>query len=116
MSLRKSSSRRKGSKSVVLPKPKARRRCTPAPSRVGLALTRRLMGRMDIAFSCVQFNCDCEGKVTAERTLSTSRRKRVQLDSTATILPLRQRSWGEVAHLNEFEAQIPVPRFSGEKE
>src|SRR6202050_5488827 len=47
-SLRKSSSSRKGSKSDVLPKPNARRRCTPAPSRVGLAFTRRFTGRMDI--------------------------------------------------------------------
>src|SRR6516225_6222878 len=48
MSLRKSSSRRKGSKSEVLPKPKARRRCTPAPSRVGLDLIRRFTGRSDM--------------------------------------------------------------------
>src|SRR5262245_48106451 len=33
MSLRKSSRRRNGSKSAVVPKPNARRRCTPAPSR-----------------------------------------------------------------------------------
>src|SRR5438874_5982213 len=51
MSLRKSSRRRKGSKSDVLPKPKARRRCTPAPSRVGLALMSRLTGRMDMLAS-----------------------------------------------------------------
>ena len=51
MSLRKSSSSRNGSKSDVLPKPNARRRCTPAPSRVGLALMSRLTGRMDIVFS-----------------------------------------------------------------
>src|SRR5947208_881240 len=48
MSLRKSSSRRNGSTSDVGAKPNARRRCTPAPSRVGLALTSRLTGRMDI--------------------------------------------------------------------
>src|SRR5947207_15118502 len=48
MSLRKSSNSRNGSKSVVLPKPNARRKWTPAPSRVGLALTSRLTGRMDI--------------------------------------------------------------------
>src|SRR5882724_8948844 len=48
MSLRKSSSSRNGSKYEVLPKPKARRRCTPAPSSVGLDLISRLMGRMDI--------------------------------------------------------------------
>src|SRR5437868_2394977 len=48
MSLRKSSRRRNGSKSDVAPKPNARRRCTPAPSRVGLALTSRFTGRMDI--------------------------------------------------------------------
>src|SRR5437588_8959884 len=48
MSLRKSSKRRNGSKSVVLPKPNARRRCTPAPSSVGFALTSRLTGRMDM--------------------------------------------------------------------
>src|SRR5207244_576957 len=35
-------------KSDVLPKPNARRKCTPAPSRVGLDRTRRLTGRMDI--------------------------------------------------------------------
>src|SRR5579884_840084 len=48
MSLRKSSRRRNGSKSEVLPKPNARRRCTPAPSRVGLDLMSRFTGRMDI--------------------------------------------------------------------
>src|SRR5579871_3257256 len=48
MSLRKSSSRRNGSKSEVLPKPNARRKCTPAPSRVGLASLSRRMGRIDI--------------------------------------------------------------------
>src|SRR5438874_4979211 len=48
MSLRKSSRRRKGSKSEVLPNPNARRRCTPAPSSVGLDLISRLTGLMDI--------------------------------------------------------------------
>src|ERR1039457_411412 len=48
MSLRKSSNSRNGSKSDVLPKPKARRRCTPAPSRVGLDLITRFMCRRDI--------------------------------------------------------------------
>jgi len=38
----------------VLPKPKARRRCTPAPSRVGLDLLSRLIGRMDIPASSTQ--------------------------------------------------------------
>src|SRR5579862_1279859 len=47
-SLRKSSSRRKGSKSAVLPKPKARRRCIPAPSIAGLALTRHFTARIDM--------------------------------------------------------------------
>src|ERR1700691_1200724 len=51
MSLRKSSRSRNGSKSEVLPKPKARRRCTPAPSRVGLDLMSRLTGRMDMGAS-----------------------------------------------------------------
>src|SRR5487761_177553 len=51
MSLRKSSRRRNGSKSEVLPKPNARRRCTPAPSSAGLALTSRLTGRRDILTS-----------------------------------------------------------------
>src|SRR6266853_3888367 len=51
MSLRKSSRSRNGSKSDVLPKPKARRKCTPAPSRVGLDLINRLMGRSDIFVS-----------------------------------------------------------------
>src|SRR4051812_40283853 len=51
MSLRKSSRRRNGSKSDVAPKPNARRRCTPAPSRVGLALTSRFTGRIDIGTS-----------------------------------------------------------------
>src|SRR6202034_2383195 len=37
-----------GSKSDVLPKPNARRRCTPAPSMVGLALTTRFTGRRDM--------------------------------------------------------------------
>src|SRR5262249_25514298 len=48
MSLRKSSKRRKGSNSEVLPKPNARRRRTPAPSMVGLAWLSRLIGRSDI--------------------------------------------------------------------
>src|SRR5205814_800153 len=48
MSLRKSSSSRNGSNSEVLPKPNARRKCTPAPSRVGLASIIRLIGRIDI--------------------------------------------------------------------
>src|SRR5947199_1484147 len=51
MSLRKSSSSRKGSNSDGSPKPKARRRCTPAPSSVGLERTSRLTGRMDIEAS-----------------------------------------------------------------
>src|SRR5216117_3327698 len=49
MSLRKSSSNRNGSKSEVLPKPNARRKCTPAPSVVGFDLINRLIGRMDIS-------------------------------------------------------------------
>src|SRR6267142_5130176 len=48
MSLRKSSSSRNGSKSEVLPKPNARRRCTPAPSNVGFEEMTRLTGRRDI--------------------------------------------------------------------
>src|SRR5579883_2033607 len=52
MSLRKSSSRRNGSKSDVLPNPNARRRWTPAPSRVGLALMSRCTGRIDMVVSC----------------------------------------------------------------
>ena len=36
------------SNSEVLPKPNARRKCTPAPSRVGLASIIRLIGRIDI--------------------------------------------------------------------
>src|SRR5262245_6781258 len=51
MSLRKSSRSRNGSKSDVAPKPNARRRCTPAPSSVGLALISRLIGRMDMVRS-----------------------------------------------------------------
>src|SRR3954471_9922620 len=51
MSLRKSSSRRNGSNSDGSPKPKARRRCTPAPSSVGLERTSRLTGRMDMGAS-----------------------------------------------------------------
>jgi hypothetical protein len=35
----------------VFPKPKARRRCTPAPSRVGLERTKRFTGRMDMTTS-----------------------------------------------------------------
>src|SRR5262245_53900916 len=62
MSLRKSSSSRNGSKSDVLPNPNARRRCTPAPSSVGLERMRRLMGRMDMSRSptggvCLSFTC-----------------------------------------------------------
>src|SRR5205823_849020 len=49
MSLRKSSSNKNGSKSDVLPNPNARRRCTPAPSMVGLDVMSRLTGRMDMA-------------------------------------------------------------------
>src|SRR5215510_7056029 len=48
MSLRKSSSRRKGSKSDVLPNPNARRNRTPAPSSAGFDLLSRLTGRIDI--------------------------------------------------------------------
>src|SRR4051812_8149765 len=47
LSLRKSSRRRNGSKSEVLPKPKARLKWTPAPSRVGLDFIKRVTGRMD---------------------------------------------------------------------
>src|ERR1700685_974002 len=47
-SLRKSSSSRNGSNSAVSPKPKARRRWTPAPSMVGFDETMRLTGRMDM--------------------------------------------------------------------
>src|ERR1700722_7432404 len=67
-SLRKSSRRRKGSNSDVLPKPNARRRCTPAPSRVGLDLMSRLTGRMDnlasyaegSVFHCTAHASPCE--------------------------------------------------------
>src|SRR5215510_8174371 len=48
MSLRKSSRRRNGSKSDGLPKPKARRSRTPAPSSASLDLLSRLTGRIDI--------------------------------------------------------------------
>src|SRR6266853_5788184 len=51
MSLRKSSKSRNGSKSDVLPNPNARRKCTPAPSSVGLDLIRRFTGRMDMEAS-----------------------------------------------------------------
>src|SRR5579864_2171196 len=54
MSLRKSSSSRNGSKSFVLPKPKARRRWTPAPSSVGLALISRATGRRDMGTSSLE--------------------------------------------------------------
>src|SRR5215470_13783841 len=54
MSLRKSSRRRNGSKSDVLPKPNARRNRTPAPSSVGLDLLSRLTGRIDIFRSPTQ--------------------------------------------------------------
>src|SRR5262249_14780148 len=53
ISLRKSSSNRKGSKSEVLPNPKARRNRTPAPSRVGLDLLSRLTGLKLIVHSFV---------------------------------------------------------------
>src|SRR5271157_5021278 len=55
MSLRKSSRSRNGSKSEVLPNPNARRKCTPAPSSVGLDRTSRLMGRRDILTSREKF-------------------------------------------------------------
>src|SRR5215467_6212996 len=48
LSLRKSSSSRNGSNSVVSPKPKARRSLTPAPSRVGRDSMMRLTARMDM--------------------------------------------------------------------
>src|ERR1700721_182101 len=48
MSLRKSSSSKNGSNSDVVPKPNARRKCTPAPSTVGLDLISRLIGRRDM--------------------------------------------------------------------
>src|ERR1700690_3926817 len=54
MSLRKSSRSRNGSKSDVLPNPNARRRCTPAPSRVGLDLMSRLTGRRDMLGSSTE--------------------------------------------------------------
>src|SRR5262249_19425491 len=54
MSLRKSSRRRNGSKSDVLPKPNARRNRTPAPSSAGLDLLSRLTGRIDIFGSPTQ--------------------------------------------------------------
>src|SRR5499426_3625273 len=54
MSLRKSSRRRKGSKSDVLPNPNARRNRTPAPSSAGLDLLSRLIGRIDIFGSPTQ--------------------------------------------------------------
>src|SRR6185503_17320518 len=51
LSLRKSSSSRNGSNSLVSPKPKARRRCTPAPSMVGLDSMIFFTGRMDMTLS-----------------------------------------------------------------
>src|SRR6267142_754290 len=51
MSFRKSSNSKNGSKSDVFPKPKARRKCTPAPSRVGLDFASRFTGRMDMLVS-----------------------------------------------------------------
>src|SRR5438128_11748892 len=47
-SLRKSSNKRKGSNSLVSPKPNARRNRTPAPSMVGCDGTIRVIGRMDM--------------------------------------------------------------------
>lgn len=47
LSLRKSSSSKNGSKYDVFPKPKARRKWTPAPLSVGLDLASRFTGRMD---------------------------------------------------------------------
>src|SRR5262249_17103042 len=49
MSFRKSSRSRNGSNSDVLPNPNARRKCTPAPSSVGLDLLSRLIGLMDMS-------------------------------------------------------------------
>src|SRR5580704_8382127 len=78
MSLRKSSSSRNGSKSEVLPKPNARRRCTPAPSSVGLDFTRRLTGRRDICdLQYPQFNA-CEGTVSLAQA-GTDKIKKVRL-------------------------------------
>src|SRR6185436_12483310 len=48
LSLRKSSKSRNGSNSLVSPKPKARRRCTPAPSVVGVDWLTRLTARIDM--------------------------------------------------------------------
>src|ERR1700760_2191526 len=50
LSFLKSSSSKNGSNSLVSPKPNARRRCTPAPSSVGLDWMIFLTGRMDMTF------------------------------------------------------------------
>src|SRR6267154_2299188 len=70
MSLRKSSNNRKGSKSVRLPKPNARRRWTPAPSRVGLDLMNLWTGRMDMSAPFVRWFAGREGNVAEENQRS----------------------------------------------
>src|ERR1017187_3283294 len=67
MSLRKSSNKRKGSKSVVLPKPNARRRWTPAPSRVGLDLITLWTGRMDMSAPFLGWGPHASGPVSLTR-------------------------------------------------
>ena len=60
-------------KEEVLPKPKARRKCTPAPSNVGLDFTSRLTGRIDILASilmfCVQYILSLPTVLKATRDL-----------------------------------------------
>src|SRR5947208_1419971 len=58
MSLRKSSSSKKGSNSFVFPKPKARCSLTPAPSMVGCVSIICLTGLNDIAFTFLRYTFD----------------------------------------------------------
>src|ERR1700722_8614880 len=67
-SLRKSSNNKNGSNSVVSPKPKARRRCTPAPSSVGLDGTMRLTGRIDMMLSLPNFGAVRNGGLWLQAT------------------------------------------------
>src|SRR5918992_157794 len=58
LSLRKSSSSRNGSKSLVAPNPNARRSATPAPSMVGTDCRTSLTGRMDMIASLEPYDAE----------------------------------------------------------
>src|SRR5215467_8197065 len=88
MSFRKSSSNRNGSKSDVLPNPKARRKCTPAPSIVGLDLLSRLIGRIDIAppvYECHDGMDETVLTAASPALLYTARTRRCKSESLSEL-------------------------------